>query len=61
MDKNTDPVCGMDVDEERATGQSEHGGRRYYFCSEGCKEEFDNRPDRFIRGDTLLERERGGI
>lgn len=29
----TDPVCGMQVDKEQATGKSEHSGKTYYFCS----------------------------
>ena len=34
-----DPVCNMEVDEK--TGLSgEKDGKTYYFCSEGCKQEF---------------------
>ena len=36
-----DPICGMYVDESTATITSELGGRNYYFCSTGCKEQFD--------------------
>ena len=36
-----DPVCGMVVDERRAKLKSEHSGRTFYFCSEGCKADFD--------------------
>jgi Cu+-exporting ATPase len=39
-----DVVCGMMVDPATAAGVSEYKGRRYYFCSAGCKREFDNDP-----------------
>jgi YHS domain len=31
-----DPVCGMDVDPEKAARSFGHGGETYYFCSEAC-------------------------
>jgi putative ABC transport system ATP-binding protein len=34
-----DPVCGMSVERERAVGL-ERGGNAYYFCSNGCRDEF---------------------
>lgn len=39
-----DPVCGKDVDPALAAGQSEHEGKTYYFCSNTCKERFDQNP-----------------
>jgi YHS domain-containing protein len=45
----TDPVCGMTVDENTATIVSEYGGRTYYFCAPGCKKEFDQNPERYVR------------
>jgi Cu+-exporting ATPase len=47
-DKHIDPVCGMAVAPESAAGRSEHIGREYYFCSQGCKRTFDDDPTRFI-------------
>jgi len=44
-----DPVCGMDVDEQQAAGISDYQGRSYYFCSEACKERFDQNPQQYIR------------
>ncbi len=35
-----DPVCGMQVDEEDAI-VSTKGGKTQYFCSEECKEKFE--------------------
>ena len=44
----TDPVCGMNVDESRAAGTSEHAGTTYYFCSPGCKATFDKDPVKHV-------------
>ena len=43
-----DPVCGMMVDEGTAKWTSEHQGRRFYFCSSGCKASFDRNPAKFV-------------
>ncbi len=43
-----DPVCGMEVDETTAAATSEYGGKIYYFCSLGCKKEFDENPEEFV-------------
>jgi YHS domain-containing protein len=42
-----DPVCGMQVNEQQAAGTSEHQGETYYFCSAGCKQRFDQDPERY--------------
>ena len=39
-----DPVCHMDIDRHSAAGTSEHEGTTYYFCSRGCKQDFDEDP-----------------
>ena len=46
-----DPVCGMEVTYENAQARSEYEGRTYYFCSLGCKEEFDQNPEKYITQD----------
>lgn len=46
-----DPVCGMDVNEQQATERgltSEYQGQTYYFCSPGCKRQFDQNPERYV-------------
>lgn len=43
-----DPVCGMNVDERRAAATAEYDGTTYYFCSNGCREEFESRPESFV-------------
>ena len=45
MDK--DPVCGMAVSQKDVGGRSEYQHKRYYFCSQGCKERFDSDPERY--------------
>jgi YHS domain-containing protein len=47
-----DPVCGMDVDPNNAAGQSEYQGKTYYFCSQGCKQDFDKEPERYVGQST---------
>jgi YHS domain-containing protein len=40
----TDPACGMKVDREKAIA-AEIDGRRYYFCSEHCRQSFESGSD----------------
>jgi Cu+-exporting ATPase len=42
-----DPVCGMTVDSATAEYRSFHNGKAYYFCSAGCKGNFDKDPAKF--------------
>ena len=44
-----DPICGMKVDEKKAAGTSTYSGATYYFCSTGCKAEFDKNPTKFAK------------
>jgi Cu+-exporting ATPase len=46
--KETDPVCGMKVDPQTATTKTEHEGKTYHFCSQGCKSRFDENPSKFL-------------
>lgn len=43
-----DPVCGMDVNPVTARWSSEYNGETYYFCSPGCKADFDKDPQKFV-------------
>jgi Cu+-exporting ATPase len=38
----------MTVDEKTAAGKSEYQGKTYYFCSPGCKKDFDKDPGRYV-------------
>ena len=42
-----DPVCNMEIDEQSAAGQSQYQGQTYYFCTESCKDEFDQNPEQY--------------
>jgi YHS domain-containing protein len=42
-----DPVCGMEVDPKTATYKSDYMGQMYYFCSPGCKKDFDQNPEKY--------------
>jgi len=48
-----DPICGMYVDETTATLKSVRNGTTYYFCSAGCKEQFDA-PEKSLKRNKLL-------
>ncbi len=43
-----DPVCGMSVDRASAPAQAKVNGRTYYFCANGCREEFLAAPEKFL-------------
>jgi P-type Cu+ transporter len=45
-----DPVCGMQVDEGKSEFQSQYGGKQYAFCSEECKNKFEQHPEQYARG-----------
>ncbi|HEX9181226.1 MAG TPA: heavy metal translocating P-type ATPase, partial [Burkholderiales bacterium] len=47
IEMNKDPVCGMQVEPERAAARAEHGGRTYYFCSTHCHQKFMADPTRY--------------
>ncbi|HEU4891619.1 MAG TPA: heavy metal translocating P-type ATPase [Vicinamibacterales bacterium] len=51
-----DPVCGMTISPEDAVGHVDHKGQTYYFCSEGCMEQFKADPDRFLSSDRTATR-----
>jgi P-type Cu+ transporter len=42
-----DPVCGMAVPSGAAVAARVHQGHTYYFCSEGCAQDFDKDPNRY--------------
>ncbi len=43
-----DPVCGMSVDKVSAPAEAEVDGRTYYFCANGCRDEFLEAPEKFL-------------
>ena len=43
-----DPVCGMNVDPQKAAGKVEHNGTTYHFCSKGCVAKFQGDPEKYL-------------
>jgi Cu+-exporting ATPase len=43
-----DPVCGMNVDPEKAKGVHEYQGEKYYFCSLPCLKKFQADPEKYL-------------
>ncbi len=43
-----DPVCGMDVEKATTTETAEHDSKTYYFCSRGCRLDFEDDPEKFL-------------
>jgi YHS domain-containing protein len=48
MAMQTDPVCGMKVDEQKAAAKSQYKGSTYFFCSDECKRKFEQQPEQFV-------------
>jgi P-type Cu+ transporter len=44
MAKQTDPVCGMQIEVEDAAGSVDHDGTTYHFCSSACQRKFEADP-----------------
>jgi YHS domain-containing protein len=47
-----DPDCHMDIDPATAFGSSEHEAVTYYFCSRGCKVDFDEDPAAVLKAES---------
>ena len=44
-----DPVCGIQVDENKAPATSSYQGKQYSFCGQECKDKFDQDPHRYAQ------------
>jgi YHS domain-containing protein len=44
-----DVVCGMEVNEGKASFESEYEGRTYRFCSAMCKTKFERNPAQYVK------------
>ena len=47
-ERTVDPVCGMVVEEDKGYGKL-HSGMLYRFCSKKCLDEFDRRPEHYLK------------
>lgn len=52
-----DPVCGMDVEKEKAVASEEFNHEQYYFCSHQCHHAFTEDPAHYVKHgqETLTE------
>lgn len=50
-----DPVCGMEVKVDGARWTTEHAGREWFFCSEGCLKRFHADPAGYDRDDSRAQ------
>jgi YHS domain-containing protein len=48
-----DPACGMMVDPKTAEYKSTYQGKTYFFCSPGCKKDFEKGPDHISQNALL--------
>jgi len=46
--KATDPVCLMKVAKNENAQTFTYKGQIYYFCSENCKEQFKQDPEKYL-------------
>ena len=53
-----DPVCNMQVDEQKTEHYVQYQGRTYYFCSKHCKQSFEDSPDRYLIPERGFETDR---
>ena len=44
-----DPVCGAQVDDQHAEFQTMFAGKKYFFCSDECRKEFEESPQDYVQ------------
>jgi xanthine dehydrogenase accessory factor len=42
-----DPICGMAVEKSNARYKADFQGKTFYFCCAGCKQKFEQAPERY--------------
>jgi YHS domain-containing protein len=55
-----DPVCGMDVRPGEVELFSDHEGKRYWFCAEGCRRAFESDPEKYLNRKPAKKKGRFG-
>jgi len=50
-----DPVCGMTAKPEKGIS-TEYQGKTYYFCCNGCRDKFSNKPDYYLSGQAAADK-----
>lgn len=49
-DEAKDPICGMTVEKSKAKYKADFQGKTFYFCCAGCKQKFEQSPERYLAG-----------
>lgn len=52
MDMTFDPVCQTEVEKGNAPATRQYKGKIYYFCTAGCVNRFDEKPEIYTGGMT---------
>jgi YHS domain-containing protein len=52
-----DPVCGKQIDENKAPATTSHRGQKYSFCGQDCKNKFDQQPERYAQSKQAQQHE----
>lgn len=55
-----DPVCGMEIEKEKAAAHKEYEGKTYYFCSASCRDKFNASPQDYARKESSGHSHGGG-
>jgi xanthine dehydrogenase accessory factor len=50
QDDAKDPICGMTVEKSKTKHKAEFKGKTFYFCCAGCKQRFEQSPERYLAG-----------
>lgn len=54
--RETDPVCDMQVDIRNPPGGTfDFQGRTYYFCGPGCNRAFQREPEAYLSGEKKIQ------
>jgi P-type Cu+ transporter len=50
-----DPVCGMNVDPEKAPFKFDYQNQQHFFCSQKCLESFKHHPNKYLSAQRQIE------
>jgi P-type Cu+ transporter len=56
-----DPVCGMNVDPEKAPFKFGYQNQQYFFCSQKCLESFKQHPNKYLSAQRQIEPMRSAV
>ncbi len=56
--KVVDPVCGMQIDPDKAEAKLEYSGATYWFCSLACRTQFAAAPAKYLSPGAAAPRRR---